>query len=81
MKVVKMTCPVDESGSCHETLSLSHVGLTSVLHYPNNHILIFKDNYDRKGSVKKSAWSIKEEDKLDSYVKIKMQQIYQREFV
>jgi hypothetical protein len=62
----------DSASNCHTALALTNPNLVSVLHHANNHILIFKDNYNFKGSVMKKAWTIEEENKLDESVKQRM---------
>jgi len=79
MKVLKITCA--DTTTCHEQAALSNPNMVSMLHHPNNHILIMKADYTDKGHVKKSAWKISEENKLDSKYREDFKKIAKHEFV
>ena len=80
MKVLKITCN-DKSELCHAEVVKTNPNMVSMVHYPNNHILIDAIDYDNNGHVKKSAWKIDEENKLDEEIKNKMRVSYEKEFV
>ena len=80
MIVSKVSC-IGKPNECHAELIKTNPNLVSVIHNPNDHILIMKNDYNEKGEVKKSAWSIDEENKLSIGVKTRMRAVYEREFV
>jgi hypothetical protein len=80
LKVLNITCN-GETTTCHDSHRAEYPQMVSMLHQPNNHILIMKGDYNSKGSIKKSAWSIAEENKLDTEFKAKMKLVYEKEFV
>lgn len=84
MKILKINCPITDgitdSGKCHDDLKISNPNMISVLHEPNNHILIMKDDYDNNGHVKLSAVIKSEEGKLDVSFKPIFDEIKNKEF-
>jgi hypothetical protein len=81
MNVVKTSCTDETAAQCYDSLKLTNPNMVSLVHFPNNHIVIDKLDYDDKGHVKKTAWKKTEEDKLDLITKNKMRVIYEKEFV
>ncbi len=81
MKVVKnLTCQSGQEGICHETLALTNLDLTSVLHEPNNHVLIFKNDYSDRGVVKASSVTNQVLDDMDLDFKKKFEVMRDKEF-
>ena len=79
MKVLKITCSKNED--CHANLISANPNMVSIVHFPNNHILIDKQDYDNKGHVKAIAWKKDEELKLSPELQIRFREIVKREFV
>ena len=78
MIILKITC---DGKDCHGQLSALHPTVVSVYHEPNNHILIFKKDYDKDGHVKKSSITPDEMQKVDLKFSKKFLSIYDKEFV
>ena len=68
MDILKITCTPKSESSCHESIKLSHPNVLSILHEPNNHIIIENTDYDNDGHVKKSKWTKTVKDKLDDSI-------------
>ena len=85
MKIEKISCPVIDgkidSNKCHDDLKLANPNLLSILHEPNNHLLIDDIDYDNKGHVKGANIKKTELNKMDSNFKTKFDVIAAKEFV
>ncbi len=80
MKVMKVTCGTGTMAECHDLLLQTNPNMISVLHNPDDHVLIMKEDYNKDGHVLKTAWNVVEENKLSDKIKNKMRIIYEREF-
>ncbi len=78
MKILKIIC--DEGEVCHEEMKILAPLVVSILHIPNNHIVLFADDYNDDGSVKKSAALKSEIDKVDPDVIGMINQIIDKEW-
>ena len=79
MKVLKITCV--NSDDCHATVKAIEPLVLSVLHEPNNHVLLFPLDYTDKGNVKKSRAINSELDKMDVKFRKRFNNIIIKEFV
>ena len=77
---MKITCIGLEVDQCQSQLTLTNPNLVSVLHIPNNHILIMKDDYDLKGAVKRASATDKVEADLDIEFRKTFRKIKEVEF-
>jgi hypothetical protein len=80
MKVMKVSCTVDTLESCHNSIKLIDSSLITIVHEPNNHLLIFASDYDQDGHVKANSMPIEELNKMDLTYKKKYQMISDKEF-
>ncbi len=56
MKIIKVTCPTksdqEDATTCFKTLKQNNPNIISVIHTPQEHILLEQSDYDEKGKVK-----------------------------
>ena len=79
MIVEKMTCV--EGEDCHEAVKLRHPTVISVAHFPDNHLVFFRSDYDNKGQVMKSQVAVKELEKITGSRKFAILDTIDKEFV
>lgn len=79
MKVLKINCRTKES--CHDDVKAIYPSMISLVHDPNNHLVIFASDYDKDGHVKKGSLQLTDKNELDSNARIRFEQIEEKEFV
>lgn len=81
MKVLDIVCDELEADSCHEIIKETDPNVISIVHEPHNHILIFSNDYDSNGHVKKSSVTNTVNNKITSKFSEKFNRIVEKEFV
>lgn len=80
MKILKITCTDKQTDQCSKDIYKTHPTVISILHEPNNHLLIEKDDYTKQGHVLKSA-ALPIVHKITGTFKNKFESIQRSEFV
>ena len=81
MKVLKITCNEKSVKECFSNVKLKEKNIISLLHFPNNHLVIESKDYDKDGHVKNSSFNDIIKSKIDSKHLQTFQNLADKEFI
>jgi hypothetical protein len=79
MHLIKFSCADKTPEECHKEVLLTYPNMVSMVHSPNNHMIIEKEDYDNKGHVKKEKYTKEIKDKVDLTARLEFEKI-EKEF-